>query len=81
VIDAWFTFETAVGRGRGHLRLQNGKAWTLLTTMTELKGFEEKKGEHRIKGAEHGVHPGRKTWAERREEEQRTLGFSEQPYV
>src|SRR5512137_2699295 len=29
VIDAWFTFETAVARGRGHLRLKNGKAWTL----------------------------------------------------
>ena len=81
VIDAWFTFETALARGRGHLRLQNGKAWTLLTTMTELKGYEEKKGAHRIKGAEHGVHPGRKTWAELRDEEQRTLGFSEQPYV
>ena len=81
VIDAWFTFETAIGRGRGHLRLQNGKAWTLLTTMTELKGFEEKKGANRIKGAEHGVHPGRKTWAELREEEAKTLGITEQPYV
>ena len=40
VVDAGFTVETAVARGRGHLRLQNGKAWTLLTTMTELKGFE-----------------------------------------
>ena len=59
VVDAWFTFETAVARGRGHLRLRNGKAWTLLTTMTELKGFEEQTGEHRIKGAEHGVRPGR----------------------
>ncbi len=37
VVDAWFTFETAVARGRGHLRLRNGKAWTVLTTMTELK--------------------------------------------
>ena len=81
VVDAWFTFETAVARGRGHLRLKDGKAWTLLTTMTELKGFEEKKGANRIKGAEHGVHPGRKTWAELREEETRTLGFTEQPYV
>ncbi len=81
VIDAWCTFETAVARGRGHLRLKDGKAWTLLTTMTELKGFEEKKGANRIKGAEHGVHPGRKNWAERREEEARTLGFTEQPYV
>jgi putative flavoprotein involved in K+ transport len=81
VIDAWFTFETAVARGRGHLRLKDGKAWTLLTTMTELKGFEEKRGANRIKGAEHGVHPGRKTWAELREEESMTLGFTEQPHV
>ena len=34
-------FETAVGRGVGHLRLRDGKAWTLLTTMYELKGHEE----------------------------------------
>ena len=81
VIDAWFTFETAVARGRGHLRLKEGKAWTLLTTMTELKGFEEKRGANRIKGAEHGVHRGRKTWAEQREEETKTLGFAAQPYV
>ena len=81
VIDAWFTFETAVARGRGHLRLRNGKCWTLLTTMTELKGFEERKGERRIKGAEHGVHPGRKTWLEQRQDEAATLGHTEQPYV
>jgi putative flavoprotein involved in K+ transport len=81
VIDAWFTFETAVARGRGHLRLRNGKCWTLLTTMTELKGFEERKGAHRVKGAEHGVHPGRKTWLEQREDEAATLGHTEQPYV
>jgi len=81
VVDAWFTFETTVARGRGHLRLRGGKAWTLLTTMTELKGFEEHTGERRIKGAEHGVHPGRKTWLENREDEAKTLGFTEQPYV
>ena len=49
--------------------------------MTELKGFEERKGAHRIKGAEHGVHPGRKTWLEEREHELATLGITEQPYV
>ncbi len=81
VVLAWFTFETAVARGRGHLRLKDGKAWTLLTTMTELKGFEERKGERRAKGAEHGVHPGRKTWLERRQEEAATLGFDAQPQV
>ncbi|WP_342620004.1 NAD(P)/FAD-dependent oxidoreductase [Rhodoferax sp. GW822-FHT02A01] len=81
VIDAWFTFETRLSRGRGHLRLKDGKAWTLLTTMVELKGFEEKTGTRRIKGAEHGVHKNRKTWMELRNEEQAKLGYSEQPYV
>ena len=81
VIEAWFTFETAIARGRGHVRLRNGKAWTLLTTMTELKGFEEKKGERRIPGAEHGVQRGRKSWLERRKEEEATLGYDQQPYV
>ncbi len=80
VVETWFTFETAVARGRGLLRLRDGRAWTLLTTMTELKGFEEHKGERRVKGAEHGVHPGRKTWLERRQEEAATLGYTEQPY-
>ncbi len=44
VTEAWITFETGVARGYGHLRLMGGKCWTLLTTMTELKGFEEAKG-------------------------------------
>ncbi|MEO5698713.1 MAG: NAD(P)/FAD-dependent oxidoreductase [Burkholderiaceae bacterium] len=81
VVEAWFTFETAVARGRGHLRLRQGKIWTLLTTMTELKGFEESKGERRVKGAEHGVHPGRKSWLEQRADESAALGTTEQPYV
>ncbi|MCU0929421.1 MAG: NAD(P)/FAD-dependent oxidoreductase [Burkholderiaceae bacterium] len=81
VTEGWFTFETATGRGRGQLRLIGGKAWTLLTTLQELKGFEEKKRDRRDKGVEHGVRPGRKTWLEQRHEEQHTLGFTTQPYV
>jgi putative flavoprotein involved in K+ transport len=81
IVDAWFTFETAVARGRGHLRLREGKAFTLLTTMTELKGFEETKGPTRPKGVEHGIHRGRKTWLEEKAEEAAALGYSEQPYV
>ena len=42
---AWFTFETAVGRGSGLLRLRRGEgAWTFLTTLDELKGHEEPQG-------------------------------------
>ena len=81
VTEGWFTFETATGRGRGHLRLIGGKAWTLLTTLQELKGFEEKKGESRPKGVAHGAYKDRKSWLEARQDEERTLGFAEQPYV
>src|SRR5436190_763892 len=38
VTESWFTFETASSRGKGHIRFRAGKCWTLLTTMTELKG-------------------------------------------
>src|SRR6266446_4830230 len=32
-IGAWFSFETAVGRGKGHLRLKDGRCWTFFTTL------------------------------------------------
>jgi putative flavoprotein involved in K+ transport len=85
VTTAWFTFETAVGRGRGLLRLveENGtaKAWTFLTTLYELKGHEEPRGTARPKGAEHGANKERLTWLERREKEESELGVGTQPYV
>ncbi|MEF7615120.1 NAD(P)/FAD-dependent oxidoreductase [Aquincola sp. MAHUQ-54] len=82
VVEAWFTFETRVARGRGLLRLKQGRAWTLLTTMTELKGFEEKKGERRIAGTEHRAQAGgRQSWLERKQAREASLGYEEQPYV
>ncbi|MGZ4607240.1 MAG: NAD(P)-binding domain-containing protein [Blastococcus sp.] len=85
VITAWFTFETAVGRGRGLLRLVDedgeARAWTFLTTLYELKGFEEPRGAARPMGAEHGADKHRLTWLERREKEEAELGVRIQPYV
>jgi len=81
VIEGWIRFETGVARGCGHVRLIGGKAWTLLTTMQELKGYEERRGPTRDRGVEHGVHPGRKTWLELRRQEEAELGFLTQPYV
>ncbi|MGY1761961.1 flavin-containing monooxygenase [Geodermatophilus sp. SYSU D00779] len=80
---AWIEFETAVGRGRGLLRLQEGgtKAFTLLTTLHELKGHEEPLRERRPMGAEHGANRERTTWRERREQEEAELGYTTQPYV
>src|SRR5277367_2786526 len=37
ITEAWFTFETKLARGYGHVRLKGDKAWTLLTTAQELK--------------------------------------------
>jgi putative flavoprotein involved in K+ transport len=80
VTDGWFDFETAVGRGHGHVRLRGGKCWTLLTTMVELKGYEERRFSERPKGVEHGVVKGRQTWLERKEAFEASLGYEEQPY-
>ncbi len=81
VISAWIRFETGLATGYGHIRLKDGKIWTLLTTMQSLKGFEEPLGKRRLKGTAHGHIKERKTWAEEREEELETLGYSKQPYV
>src|SRR3982075_808518 len=56
-IEAIFKFETSQGRGSGILRLipdagdgNRLKAWTLLTALDELKGFEEQQGKSRPRG-------------------------------
>ena len=56
-IEAIFKFETTVGRGHGLLRLipdqadgNRLKAWTLLTALEELKGFEEQIDRSRPRG-------------------------------
>lgn len=79
--EGWFTFETAVGRGRGHVRLKDGKATTLFTALTELKGFEEKAGPSREYGTEHGAFRNRVTWTDRRQADADELGVTRQPYV
>jgi putative flavoprotein involved in K+ transport len=81
VVSAFIEFETAVGRGTGHLRLKDDQGWTLLTAMQELKGHEERKGPSRVLGAVHGSDPDTRSWAEKRLAEQQTLGYSQQPYV
>ena len=53
-VEAIFAFETAQGRGSGVLRLTAGaegtKAWTLLTTLDEIKGHAERTGKARPTG-------------------------------
>jgi putative flavoprotein involved in K+ transport len=80
VVEGWITFETAVARGRGYVRLRDGLCWTLLTAARELKGHEEKQGFTREMGV---LPPGatdRRTWLERRADEEAALGHETQPY-
>ena len=77
----WFAFETAQGRGTGHVRLKDGKAWTFFTALMELKGFEEKKGPSRENGTQHGAFKDRVTWTDRRKADAKELGYDRQPYV
>ena len=81
VADSWIRFETAVGRGVGHVRLKNGRCWTLLTTLGELKGHEEPTSERRPRGAQHGAERGRQSWSESREQEVAELGYTTDPYT
>jgi putative flavoprotein involved in K+ transport len=81
VTSAFVEFETAVGRGVGHLRLKGDLGWTLLTALDELKGHEEPTGSRRVLGAVHGPDPEGRSWAETRAEQEASLGYSQQPYV
>lgn len=69
-VETFLITETDVGGGMGLARLvrQGGKwkAFTLFTSMRELKGHEESVASRRPQGVDHGGKPGRKNWLERR---------------
>jgi hypothetical protein len=73
VIEAIFSFETAVGRGYGLLRLPVSnpeQAWVLMTSLHELKGFEEPINERRPTGSAYSRNFGGDNWADQRQREQ-----------
>ncbi len=80
VLEAWFHFETKLGRGYGLVRLRDGLIWTLLTTLVELKGYEEPIFGNRPLGAKHGTDKHLTTWKEDLEKERAELGYTKQPY-
>ena len=81
VLEGWISLETDLGRGKGYVRLKDGLCWTLLTTLRELKGFEEPSGRRRPLGATHGHgQDDKRNWLERRRDEEASLGITTQPY-
>lgn len=82
VLEGLFDFETNLGRGTGVVRLVqeepgNGrwdkaedgpwKAWLLLTSMQELRGFEEKIGHHRPSGDQFSKNLVEGNWLDQRQ--------------
>ncbi|KAF4589047.1 putative flavin-containing monooxygenase [Ophiocordyceps camponoti-floridani] len=69
-IQAFLHIETAIGSGQGFIRivLQHGKwyIFTLYTSLCQLRGYEEPTLGRRPVGVDHGGHPGRMNWSERR---------------
>jgi len=80
-IDGWLDFETALARGRAHVRLRQGRCWTLLTAARALKGHEEAEGPTRERGAPRPGQADRRSWLDRRAEEAASIGRTVQPYV
>ncbi len=74
VIEAIFNFETEVGRGYGVLRLpvdNPRQAFQLMTSLHELKGFEEQLGLNRRTGSTYSRNFGGLNWKDQRLKAQR----------
>jgi cation diffusion facilitator CzcD-associated flavoprotein CzcO len=74
VIEGYFDFDTAIGWGAGFVRIQhddadpeNPKAWQLLTTLHQLRGFEEKVGANRPTGEKYSKIESPVNWKQERE--------------
>jgi putative flavoprotein involved in K+ transport len=70
-VEAFFTFETAIGQGSGVLRLtpdRDGvdKAWTFHTALESIRGHEEKLGRARPKGSVYSRDFSGPNWLDRR---------------
>src|SRR5258708_10683141 len=78
--QAVLTFETRVARCSAVLRLRGGRCWTLLTAVSELKGFEETVGVRRPNGAPLRYERGRRNWGTERDRTKAKLGITTQPY-
>ena len=71
-VEAIFRFDTAIGRGSGVLRFRADddagapRAWTLLTTLEELRGYEERIGSRRPTGQSYSRDFSGPNWLDKR---------------
>jgi cation diffusion facilitator CzcD-associated flavoprotein CzcO len=75
VIEGFFDFDTKWGRGTAFVRLLHNQAhpahpqiWLMLTTLQELRGFEEKIGRRRPSGNEYAMNTCANNWQDDRDQ-------------
>jgi cation diffusion facilitator CzcD-associated flavoprotein CzcO len=79
LLEAYFDFDTAVGRGSAFVRRQldqpgdasdadgeDPQVWMMLTTLQEIRGFEERVGDRRPDGTEFSYKFGGDNWLDTR---------------
>ncbi|QUD89617.1 flavin-containing monooxygenase [Phenylobacterium montanum] len=79
--EGFVSFDTALGRGTGYVRLKQGRCWTLFTTLQDLTGFEQHVGRHRRKGPTLDPRHPQWNWLDTRKAEQARIGVEDQPFV
>jgi putative flavoprotein involved in K+ transport len=79
--EGFISFETELGRGRGYLRLVEGKCLVLLTTLRELKGHEELRGRRRPLGFTPQADRPLQNWQDARTAEVESFGVEQEPFV
>jgi cation diffusion facilitator CzcD-associated flavoprotein CzcO len=76
VIEGYFDFTTALGKGTGFVRLlpddtsKPPLVWIMLTTLQELEGHEERTGDRRPTGEEYSHNFGGDNWLDLRRKDQ-----------
>lgn len=80
-VQAFLDVETDIGKGKGLVRLlpdsedrQRWKAFTLFTTLQELRGHEESINRRRPTGVEYGLDNGGRNWKDQRIAEENFAG-------
>lgn len=77
--EGLFAFETAVGSGQGYVRLVDGKALSLFTMLSDIRGHELPLRQRRVSGLIADAEG--RNWQDLRQADRDTIGVSREPYV
>ncbi|MGB0506578.1 MAG: NAD(P)-binding domain-containing protein, partial [Pikeienuella sp.] len=75
-VGCWLRFESAAGSGRAHVRLRDGLAWTLVTSLVALHDQPWLEAGNRARGYDYGA-----DWSALRRDQRAALGDTVQPDV